>query len=371
MMMRSKRVGVTASGVTAMGVAFAAATPSASMAAELVTDGILFTQTTVTVARVDNVGGVSRTFDLAIWDYSVDGITAAEGATFYDGTLWLSGDADGFGNRLAGYTPASGNDLSGAPQFVQMTIPPGRAEIGFEGLTVNTGGAGYGAFTGDDVRFVGTDNSGSFIFATVDPATGIVDNVRSTVRLADLAYVPSVRQFALLNRNSPQGLMWYPADLDVVEPIPTTSILATQPVANGGLAAPRGMTVIPDGVASFLLGETVASGEYLLVSSQGSVQDRRLGVYGIDLSTDTGFIFLGAFTLDAGIDPSGDIESLAYDPVHNRLYLIEDGATFFDDATGQFIENARIYSFVVPEPTTLMAVAIGATGLLARRRRRA
>jgi hypothetical protein len=336
-------------------------------AADKVTTGPLFTQETVTLTRSNNS---TVDFKLTIWNYNTDlnGLNATQGfrkgeaLTMHNGALYVSGDknADRFNNRLLTYPQAGSGDLSSATVLTQVdlsgVVPT--ETFGFEGLTVNTSNTGYGNQS-DGFRLIGIEQ-GPQEFVQMNAAGEILVRTPSTYKISDIAYIPSRQRFAtivdggLLDENSipldgQNFLQWH----DVNNP---NTILGR----NGGTdvelpSGAKGMTVISAFAASILAGQTLSDPEYLLVSAEGTLTTNRLAIYALD----DDFTLIDSIKIDGAIPAVAELEGVAFDSQTNRVWFIEDNNN-----------AARLFTFTIPEPTTVLLLVAGlmATGLRRGRR---
>ena len=257
-----------------------------------------------------------RNYDVRTWYVRFDtpvGFVEPEGMTFYNGKLYIGTDDNNTQGWLITYTPGPTGDLS-VWDAIQMSLTCDlRNNIwGPEGITVNTGGVGYGAFTSGQPILVSLDSRGDDRTATIDLNTSpaLVCNIGPVPSPDDIAYVPSLNQFVVLDDRDLDGI-WalffnHNASGLVFPPVNTwiTGDLET-----------KGLCVIPAEAANWLLCRSDLTGEYLLMSSTVGVPGTRNKLWVYDFSGNV----LGVTVFEP---PNwGEIESVAYDPVNKIVYV--------------------------------------------------
>lgn len=275
-----------------------------------------------------------------------------EGMTLYDGTLYVSGDADEADPALVSYTPGAAGALV-TPTLIPMTLVQGD-RYGAEGITVNPSGASFGAFTGLVPTLVSVESGTETdaverVAATIEVGTAApapVTNVHAPTAAFDpdgIAYVSSLDQFAVIN--DPSRIDFYNHD-------------ATTLTAAGdsffpfivGVGDAKGLASISASFAEFLSGETVLTDNALLIAHESN----HLSLWQTDGTQIGQAIEFTSGLLPKDADES-EIESIAVDEL-NQLIFVGDEA------------GLSITTIFVPEPTTLALLVAG--GLLMARRTR-
>lgn len=277
-----------------------------------------------------------------------------EGMVFYNGTLYVSGDAATPGPaETNGYLAAYAGGLIGStPSAVGQFVFDGRV-LGPEGITVNTRGSGYGSFGGAP-RFIAVDNAGGTpgrVLAVLDPSGPSVGEVQTGfLNTDDVAYVPGATaaqdRLAIIDGAAPTTLRWYSTDATPVAlpgsfPIPAQS---------------KGLLFLPAADAALFSPWATADCLLIAVSPEFAGDTNKLQLYTLDgtllASSD---LPTGLPTIGAGV--FGNIEALAWDPDTRRLFI--------GDETGA---NSQIAVLTVPAPGAAGILALGAA-LIGRRRR--
>lgn len=275
-----------------------------------------------------------------------------EGMTYYDGMLYVTADTDISGSHMVGYAVGATGDLSDSTiTYFPMLIPAGpnpdpnpdpgwenfpECPWGPEGLTVNTSGAGYGAF--DPVtelpKFVSVDSSADLGQLTLyDNACGLIDlNQEMTyggstlipagdyymvddVQLPedldpdDITYVPSRDQFAvLLDAHVPDV-----ADVSVKFYNHTAAGLTPDdgaPWTPALFGSCKGMATITAEYVRMLTGVTLDDPDALLICSES--EEVAIFTHDGQLVGDIG---------DFGALGATETESVAIDEENSLLYL--------------------------------------------------
>lgn len=279
-----------------------------------------------------------------------------EGMTWYNGTLYVTGDAGAVSAPIEsnGYIAAYvGGNIGASPTPLGQFSTGGRA-IGAEGITVNTRGSGYGSFTGSTPRFSVVDSAGGTvgrILAALDPTGPSVQDIQSSfLNSDDIAYVPGVSaatdRFAFIDgASSPPSIKWYSTD-------------ATPAALSGGFNLEdqaKGLLYLSKNDAQLF--SSLANSDCLMVAvgPTGSQNFNKLRLY--DLSGN----LIASSALPTGTGPGllGGVEDLAFDPVTRTLYLGDENGV-----------NSQIAVLSVPEPASCvsLAVAAGLLALVVRRR---
>jgi hypothetical protein len=277
-----------------------------------------------------------------------------EGMTWFNGTLYVTGDAGaqaapGSGTETNGYVAAyAGGTLTAAPAALGQFATGGRA-IGPEAITINTRGSGYGSFTGSTPRLTVIDSAGGAvgrILAVLNPAGPAVEDIQSNfVNGDDIAYVPGATaaedRFAVVEDGSPSPVInWYSTD-------------ATPTLLPGGFPLDvdaKGLVYLPQAEAALF--SPLATTDCLMVSFGGAPNQLRL--YKLDGT------LLASSSLPTGTGSGlfGSVEGLAWDPVGKRLFLGDENA-----ASSQIAIVTA-----VPEAASAAMLLTAAAALVVRRR---
>jgi DNA-binding beta-propeller fold protein YncE len=265
-----------------------------------------------------------------------------EGMTFYNGMLYASGDSEEAVHSLIGYdTTGPWGTLLASPMPVTLSTPSG-STWGPEGITVNTSGIGYGAFVGGNVTLVGVESENKpasdyplTAGAIVGSNVGSLHTPWSGFDPDDIAFVPSLGQFAVIN--DPSRIDFFSHDASTLTP--NGSYID---VALPGVGDAKGLALVSEAFAELITGQDV-SGEAFLVAHESN----ELSVWSVSGSP------IGTVqALTGGLGPDSEVESVAVDELNGRIYIGDEGM-------------GRVVVFV-PEPAACLALA--ALGLLARRR---
>lgn len=274
-----------------------------------------------------------------------------EGMTFYNGALYASGDSDESNSRLVHYTPGATGDLS-SPSVTALSA--GGLSYGPEGMTVNTGGSGYGGGGGlVSVESGNDDDSIENEAGLIDPGTGAVtlvhapgsafdatlppDQQEGGFSPDDIAYVASLDQFAVIQ------------DPNTVE-FHTHTAAGLTPANNwfgvpGVTADAKGLAVVSEAFGEMLTGEDIVGSEAFLIVSEGN----ELVLVQLDGTLIGGVQALP--TLSSG----AEIEAVTVDEFNDLLYVGDEA-------------GLTITAILVPEPTTLGLLGLAGLALLRRRR---
>ncbi|MEP0766359.1 MAG: hypothetical protein HRF45_07465 [Fimbriimonadia bacterium] len=255
-----------------------------------------------------------RDYEVRTWYVRFDtpiGFSEPEGMTFYNGKLYIGTDDNNTQGWLITYTPGPTGDLT-AWDAIEMSLTCDlRNNIwGPEGITVNTSGVGYGAFTVGEPVFVTVDSRGDDRIATVDTNTSpaYVCNIGPVPNPDDIAYVPSLGQFVTLEDRDVDGIwaLFHTHDSSGLTGIVKSWV--TQDLET------KGLCVIPAQAANWMLCRTDLTGEYLLMSSTVGVPGtvNKLWIYDFD----------GNVLGETEFSPPGwgELESVAYDPDNHLVY---------------------------------------------------
>jgi hypothetical protein len=314
---------------------------SAAMAASVVSlpamAGTIIGQNAVTLWGSDTV---VTSWDVR-GDVGSDAFFTPEGATFFNGALYVSADLGlQSRGRLAAYTPGASGDLS-APTAIQMGLANDGAFWGPEGLTVNTSGVGYGAFAGGDVRLVSVEatDERAAIINLHQPGVPVTNTI-SIPEPDDIAFVSAAWGFAFINDLGAGGGQLRRFDVDMHD----TGESWALPLGVEGVAA------VSADFAERLTGVRPVDDIALLMVAEARDDDNlRSRLLLTDL---TGQMLAPTMEFSFGLD--GSLEAIAVDEETGWLYI--------GDATGR-----RIHAFqVVPAPGGAVMLA----GMLLARRRR-
>jgi hypothetical protein len=276
-----------------------------------------------------------------------------EGMTFFNGSLYVSGDSDETDPTLVQYMPGSMGILS-SPNPIALTAQG--SVWGAEGVTVNTSGSGYGSFdlvAGAPILV--SVESGNDPDADFNDVVGAINTGFAPAEVEaihqpfvdfdpdDIAYVSSLDQFAVVN--DPNRADFYNHDATELTPAGFSLTIS------GGLEIgdAKGLAVVSEGFAELVLGMDV-TGQALLVAYESN----HLGMF--DLNGD----MLGSIQeFTSGLLPpesaESEIEAVAVDEMNQLIYV--------GDEAGLSVTVIR-----VPEPATLAILALGAVVGLGRRR---
>jgi len=282
-----------------------------------------------------------------------------EGMTWYDGVLYVTGDAGaaappGSGSETNGYVAAyAGGNIAAAPTALGQYATGGRA-IGAEGVTVNTRGSGFGAFTAAPVLVVGDSAGGSVgrILAALDTGSTAVVSEPFSPNVDDIAFVPGAvaadDRFAIIDDGtSPTSLRFYS----------TGAPFALLPGGFDLVPGAKGLTYLPPSQSSTLFPAATSGALLVAIKPDGAgLSQHELRLYGLDGA------LLTSSVLPTGVGSGlfGNIEALAFDPVGNRLFLGDESSL-----NSQIAVATRI-----PEPTSVALLVLAASSLAARRRGR-
>ena len=269
-----------------------------------------------------------------------------ESLTVYNGQLFVGGDDDPgqFEGRILRYNAGPTGDLS-SPSVITLS-----ASIGPEGLTINTGGTGFGAFTGPNPTLVAVEGGAPFRRATLDVVGNAATNTSVNVpwEADDVAYIAASGRFAVLQRNSAgqREVALYDANF--------SPLGGNFTVQSSSLARPRAMATASNAFLSSLTGLNLVNGnDYLLIpndrlTSGDPANTRRLTLWN---ATTGQFVASSTLQFPAAL---GDMQSMTIDEANNIVY--------FGD------QNQRIWAVAVPTPSAV--ALLGLAGLVAGRRRR-
>ncbi len=277
-----------------------------------------------------------------------------EGMTFYNGSLYVTGDTDDDGSGLSPtplveYTATIDGTLSGP--ITSTVLDASGSSYGPEGLTVNTSGAGYGGGAG---QFVAVE-SGNDPANNLEKTTGVINlpggsvtdtdfpsslaNVIDGFDPDDIAYVASTDQFAVVQ--DPNTIEFHNHTAAGLSP--ANSWFETSDLSEDA----KGLAVISEAFAELLTGEDVIGAEALLVAGEAN----ELAIYQLDGTLVSSV--QDAPTLSIG----AEIEAVAVDEVNGLIFLGDEGGF-----------TISVIGIEVPEPGTLSL--LGLAGLMMLRRRR-
>lgn len=281
-----------------------------------------------------------------VGDVGSDAFFSPEGATFYNGTLYVSADLglQSFG-RLAAYTPGASGDLS-TPTVIQMGRGNDGGFWGPEGLTVNTSGIGYGAFTGNDVRLVSVEasNERAAIINLNQPGVPVTNTV-SIPEPDDIAFVSAEWGFAFVEDLTTGAARLRRMDVHMNDTGETWDLpLGVEGIAAVSATFVESLTgVRPVGEISLLMAAEIRDDEDPALPSRLLLTDLE------------GNLLAPVMEFSIGLDVS--IEAIAVDETTGWVYL--------GDENGR-----RIHAFqvaIIPAPGAAGVLALGA--LLGSRRR--
>ncbi len=284
-----------------------------------------------------------------------------EGMAWYNGTLYVSGDAGaaaapGGGSETNGYLAAyAGGTLTAAPAAIGQFATSGQA-LGPEAITVNTRGSGYGSFAGPTPSFVVIDSAGAPVgrVIAVENAAGpsVTNIVGPAPNADDLAFVPGATaaqdRFAVIDADVNQ-VRWFSTD-----PTPT-ALPGAFPISPEA----KGMVYLTQAQAALFT--PLATTDCLMLSLKTSATQQQLQLYKLDGT------LLGTSTLPSGVAATptagtiGNAEALAFDPATNRLFIGDETA----------LNSQIVVATQIPEPGAANLLAIGAACVAAAVRRRA
>jgi hypothetical protein len=269
-----------------------------------------------------------------------------ESLTVYNGQLFVGGDDDPgqFEGRILRYNAGASGDLS-SPSVITLS-----ASIGPEGLTINTGGTGFGAFTGPNPTLVAVEGGAPFRRATLDVTgnTALNTSINVTWESDDVVYLPASGRFAVLQRNS-AGQREVAVYDNTFAPLGGNFT-----VQSASLARPRAIATASTSFLSSLTGLSLLAGnDYILIpndrlTSGDAANTRRLTLWN---ATTGQFVSSSTMQFPAAL---GDVQSMTIDEANNIVY--------FGD------QNQRIWAVTVPTPSAGALLGLAALALGRRRR---
>jgi hypothetical protein len=307
--------------------------------------------------------------DLGTTSTNANRAVVIEGMAIYNGQLWIHGDDDPgqFESRILRYDNINSPVAGAVSNFSQPNVVAINGSIGSEGITINRGTTGYGAFTGNAPTIIALEGSApnlrrGLINTATTTASLTTTALPASIEGDDIAWLPSTGGFAVLQKqnggSTPRGVALYDSSFNQIansyfrtENIDLDPGASTFVIPRGG----RALTAISHTFAAGLLGLTqLAAGDYLIIPSDRFVSgdaanSRCMVIMGLDGK------FIGS-TIVQFPSAIGDVQGFTVDESTNTL--------FFGDQV-----NFAVWAVQVPTPGA--AALLGLAGLTAARRRRA
>jgi hypothetical protein len=302
------------------------------------------------------------------WDVSMDPAPGLIGdtfgsprdMTFHDGRLYVTaGNIALIDGGAWSYAPGPTGDLSTPTSVLLTGLAPADRLLRARTVSVNTSGAGFGAFAGPtpSLVHVGSANAGDTVSFTISgtPATlGTRFDFTPSFDPFSVEFVEALGQFAVVENSQPS-------------PAASTVSLRTHDAASGLGAAStsfsvaagtKGVTDISAGFASLLLGQPVAQPALLTYGRNdiGLTDPAFLEVYTFDGTllgaTD---VILPEDSLPPGsAAPRFDGWGVAVDETNGLLFIGE--------------RSGRIYTLSIPAPGTAAVLIVLGSSVTSRRR---
>lgn len=274
------------------------------------------------------------------------------GMAFYNGALYVVGAGSMIDTGPVRYAPGAAGNLS-SPTTIRTPLQPSdpRRWLKARSIAINTGGAGYGAFSGAEpvLTTIASDQSVNSYSVTLgvsgSTATPGAAVAFSPIAPTSIEYAPSIDRFISATVAAQPAVTTFGVHTH------NASGMAALERSFTGVGGIHGMDVVSGAFAGALLGVPVAQSEVILAFGHNDV----------GLSDPA---FLTAYTLEGA--QLGTIGSLALAPLVNASSLAVDeagGNIYLGDA-----ETATITVLHVPAPGAVGLLACAA-GLGARRRR--
>ena len=300
-----------------------------------------------------------NTYSTTAWDVSTDAATIGgdffqpEGMTYYNGTLYVTGDADETDPALVAYSTGGTGSLATANgiQMAPANNGSGADRWGPEGITVNTSGSGYGAGAGQLVSVESGSETDVYegYTATIDTtgaapvAVGNLDQPFPTFDPDDISFVASEDRFAVIND---------PSRIDFLDDGATLTASARAsffPFGGVGVGDAKGLATISKAFADALTGGNSGTSEALIVVYESN----DIAVWDLD-GTQIGSTENLANLLSSSnaVEPA-EVESIAVDEANGLIFIGDE-------------KGLAITTIVIPEPSTGLLL-LGLLGFVRRR----